>query len=150
MDTRSEEATAAIWDPTGHRSAQARSKGIRARRVRMLSTGIVTSLVATGTMLAGQPFLALLPGFVSFACLALVLLASDAVLERLFSFARAANAGVGSIFGYLLLTPIYFGLVWPLGLVRKWMGADALQRRAPRAATYWKAHAPPGDTTRIF
>ena len=116
----------------------------------MLVTGIVTSFVAIGTMLAGKPFVALLPGFVSFASLWLVLLASDAFLERLFSFARAANAQVGTFFAYLFLTPVYLGVVWPLGLARRLMGADALGRRAPRAATYWKAHAPTGDTTRTF
>jgi hypothetical protein len=144
------DASAAIWDPTGERARAVRSKQIRGRRERLLRSGVVASLAGFAFAFTGHPLAALVPGFVSLASLTLVLLASDVALERLFVLAADANERAGTLFAYLLLTPVYLLVLWPLGLFRRLRGVDALDRRGPRRRSYWRPHPPPGDTTRTF
>ena len=45
----------------------------------------------------------------------------------------------------IIMALVFFGAVWPTGLVMRWMGRDLLRlKREPDAASYWIVRQPPG------
>jgi hypothetical protein len=51
----------------------------------------------------------------------------------------------------LVLMLIYYLVVTPIGLVMRFAGRDAMERRFdPAASTYWRPHQPVSDKTRYF
>jgi hypothetical protein len=40
----------------------------------------------------------------------------------------------------IILALVFFGIVTPIGLVKRWFGWDPLNRRAPRNDSYWKPY----------
>jgi hypothetical protein len=42
----------------------------------------------------------------------------------------------------IILALVFFGLVTPLGVLKRRWGWDPLRRRAPRAPSYWSAYPP--------
>ncbi len=58
---------------------------------------------------------------------------------------------IGLIVSHLLLTLLYYGVITPVGLVRRALGRDPLQRELdPAAHTYWARRDPPPDKSRYF
>jgi hypothetical protein len=58
---------------------------------------------------------------------------------------------IGWTISHLVLAVIFFLVVTPMGLVRRWLGRSAVQLHFDRAAaTYWVAHDPGVDTARYF
>jgi hypothetical protein len=58
---------------------------------------------------------------------------------------------VGIVVGIPILALIYFALLTPLGLARRAMGKDPLERRlAPEAASYLREKRLPSDPARAF
>jgi hypothetical protein len=41
----------------------------------------------------------------------------------------------------IILAFVFFGIVTPIGIVKRWFGWDPLQRRAVAADSYWKPYA---------
>jgi len=68
-----------------------------------------------------------------FAALAIILLVIDMVWPPVFHYPAKVWFGLahlmGAIMSRVLLTVLFFGLVTPLGLVRKLGGADPMQRK---------------------
>jgi hypothetical protein len=47
----------------------------------------------------------------------------------------------------IVMALVFFGAVWPTGLVMRWMGRDLLRlEREPDAASYWIVRQPPGPS----
>jgi len=47
----------------------------------------------------------------------------------------------------IVMALVFFGAVWPTGLVMRWMGRDLLRlQREPDAASYWIVRQPPGPS----
>jgi hypothetical protein len=47
----------------------------------------------------------------------------------------------------IVMALVFFGAVWPTGLVMRWMGRDLLRlKREPDAASYWIVRQPPGPS----
>jgi hypothetical protein len=47
----------------------------------------------------------------------------------------------------IIMALVFFGAVWPTGLVMRWMGRDLLRlQREPDAASYWIVRQPPGPS----
>lgn len=42
----------------------------------------------------------------------------------------------------IILGLVFFGIVTPIGVVKRWFGWDPLQRRAARGESYWQPYAP--------
>ncbi len=41
----------------------------------------------------------------------------------------------------IILAFVFFGIVTPIGVIKRWFGWDPLQRRAARGDSYWKPYA---------
>jgi len=59
-------------------------------------------------------------------------------------------AGLGYVNGRVLLTLIYFFVVFPFGLASRLFGNDPLQRRGGNKDSYWIARARPRQTRQGF
>jgi len=47
----------------------------------------------------------------------------------------------------IVMALVFFGAVWPTGLVMRWMGRDLLRlKRDPDTASYWIVRQPPGPS----
>jgi hypothetical protein len=47
----------------------------------------------------------------------------------------------------IVMALVFFGAVWPTGLVMRWMGRDLLRlKREPNTASYWIVRQPPGPS----
>ena len=47
----------------------------------------------------------------------------------------------------IIMALLFFGTVWPTGLVMRMMGRDLLRlKREPQAASYWIVRSPPGPS----
>lgn len=58
---------------------------------------------------------------------------------------------IGTTISLVLLAGIYFGVVTPIGILRRTLGRDPMQRGFDRgAATYWQPHAGRPDRERYF
>lgn len=53
----------------------------------------------------------------------------------------AAGETIGALVAQLVLALVYFGVVTPIGLVKRLFGWDPLERRAARQASYWRPYA---------
>jgi hypothetical protein len=53
---------------------------------------------------------------------------------------------MGNIISRVLLALIYFGMFWPMGAIRRMLGADPLTLKKPNSTTFWTDAPPP--TTR--
>ena len=62
-----------------------------------------------------------------------------------------ATYPIGWVVTHTILAAVYFLLLTPIGLVRRALGADPLQRRIDTdASTYWTEHRPDADPDRYF
>jgi cytochrome bd-type quinol oxidase subunit 2 len=41
----------------------------------------------------------------------------------------------------IILAVVFFGIVTPIGVVKRWFGWDPLYRRAPKSASYWRPYS---------
>lgn len=58
---------------------------------------------------------------------------------------------VGWVVSHLILLGIFYLVLTPIGLVFRWIGRDALQRKFdPKAKTYWSDHPPAPPADRYF
>ena len=58
---------------------------------------------------------------------------------------------IGLVVSCVVLGVIYYLVLTPIGLVLKWLGHDAMDRRFDRETeTYWQPKDPPGDAGRYF
>ncbi len=53
----------------------------------------------------------------------------------------AMAEALSTVMTAVILTIVYFGIVTPLGLVRRWTGGDPLRRRARPAGSYWHPYS---------
>ena len=62
-----------------------------------------------------------------------------------------ATFPIGWVMTHLVLGVLYYLIVTPIGLIRRALGVDALERRLdPTAATYWVPHRSAHDAQRYF
>ena len=81
--------------------------------------------------------------FAAGAALALVGLAAPRALRGVYRAWMGLAFALGFVMTRALLTVVFFGLVTPLGLVRRALGHDPLARRpAPDAPTFWRPKPP--------
>jgi len=72
-------------------------------------------------------------------------------LVPLFVVLSLAVLPIGWIISELLLLTVFILVFWPIGLLRRWLGGDPLQRRIDREATsYWQPKAQPPDVGSYF
>ena len=77
------------------------------------------------------------------AVLVLLGLAAPVALRGVYRTWMLVAFALGFVMTRVLLTVVFFGLVTPLGLVRRALGHDPMSRRpAPDAPTYWISKPP--------
>ncbi|MCL4837575.1 MAG: hypothetical protein KJ058_06400 [Thermoanaerobaculia bacterium] len=54
----------------------------------------------------------------------------------------ALAEALGAVVGTVALAVVFFGVMTPIGLLRRLSGADPLLRRAPRAVSWWQPYSP--------
>ncbi len=89
-----------------------------------------------------------LPTVLGAVGLALVVLglAAPRVLAPLYRVWMLLAVVMGFVMTRVLLTAVFFLLVTPIGLVRRALGHDPMQRRWPAPpGTLWRPHTPPDD-----
>ncbi len=85
------------------------------------------------------------------ALLAAVYYAVRPLRVPLFRAWMAAVTPIGWAVSHALLALIYYLVLTPIGLVRRALGRDALDRRFDRSApSYWTEHDPGGDVSRYL
>tara|TARA_R110002072_G_scaffold303094_1_gene493255 strand:+ start:66823 stop:67296 length:474 start_codon:yes stop_codon:yes gene_type:complete len=63
----------------------------------------------------------------------------------------AAVFPIGFVVSNVVLAVVFYGVVWPIGILMKLTGRDALQLRFDREAkTYWNVRQPVRDPRRYF
>ncbi len=63
----------------------------------------------------------------------------------------AAALPIGMVLSVVLLGLVYFGILTPIGLLRRALGKNAMAPRPdPDAETYWTRRAPPAKPGRYF
>ena len=133
----SEEASAAIW-PWPDRAAELRDRAKRARRTAALRAAIAGT--AAGVFFAvGRPVIAGIIAALGGLTLSLALtspLRAYAGLER---GIQVISEAVGRGLSWLLLAPVYFLVMTPLGLFTRRGSRDPLSRRfEAERDTYWR------------
>jgi hypothetical protein len=83
--------------------------------------------------------------------LAVAGLAAPQVLRPVFVAISLIAAPIGLVVGELTMAAIYFGVFLPTGLIFRFIGRDALQRKLDRqATTYWQAKRPPTSVASYY
>ncbi len=63
-------------------------------------------------------------------------------LRWLYGKWMALAEALGAVVGTVALAVVFFGVMTPIGLLRRLSGADPLLRRAPRAVSWWQPYSP--------
>lgn len=72
-------------------------------------------------------------------------------LAPLFVGLSLAVLPIGWVVSELLLLAIFLVVFWPIGVLRRWLGGDPLERRFDREAkSYWQPKAQPPDASSYF
>lgn len=150
VDERRQAAARAAWDVAGERLHEAGRARLRGARRRLVAGLIVALAAGLGLARAGHPWASAVPGIVAVALAVALLTLSQARLVGLSDGARRFGDVVGRAVAYLVLTPVYLLVVWPLGALRRAQGHDPLQRRGAPRASYWRPHPRSGPTGRLF
>jgi fatty acid desaturase len=134
--TDAEAAARAAWD-WARGSIPAPSRG-RRRWASILVQLAAAIGVATALALGGAPRLAAATLAAGTALAAIALLSPDRLHPRMMELLRRIGRSVGTLTTWLLLTPFYFLVFTPFGLLTRRGRRDPLTRRWDRAArTYW-------------
>ena len=76
------------------------------------------------------------------------------LIDRLYRGLALITAPIGWVIGHLILGLIWWGLITPLGCLRRWTGYDPMRRSSGRGlATYWNDlpdDRPPSSYLRPF
>ncbi len=68
------------------------------------------------------------------------------LLRRLYVGLMIAVFPIGWVVSHLILALVFYGVVTPVGLLRRVLGKDPLAKRGdPGATTYWRAAGRPSD-----
>ena len=86
------------------------------------------------------------------AALALVLrFAAPVALRPLYVALSLISWPIGWVLSHVLLAVLFYGVVTPMGLLRRAVGGDPLTRQFPTdASTYWIRRRPAKDTSQYF
>lgn len=81
----------------------------------------------------------------------LAMLGSDRAARALYRGWMFAALPIGWVVSHIVLGLVYFGVVTPIGLLRRALGHDPMQRRIdPGATTYWQRHEMATSKDRYF
>ncbi|MDA0917549.1 MAG: SxtJ family membrane protein, partial [Planctomycetota bacterium] len=76
---------------------------------------------------------------------------SPAFIRIVYVVWMAAVFPIGFVVSNVVLAVVFYGVVWPIGILTRLTGRDALQLRFDREAkTYWNARQPTRDPRRYF
>ncbi len=76
---------------------------------------------------------------------------SPAFIRIVYVVWMAAVFPIGFVVSNVVLAVVFYGVVWPIGILTRLTGRDALQLRFDREAkTYWNARQPIRDPRRYF
>ena len=76
---------------------------------------------------------------------------SPAFIRIVYVAWMAAVFPIGFVVSNVVLAAVFYGVVWPIGILTKLTGRDALQLRFDREAkTYWNVRQPTRDPRRYF
>lgn len=137
-----ERAARLVWDPARDPQAEQSRRAAAARRSGLIQAAVGLAAAALLLWLVGR-----IPASIA-AAVALVVatLAIASPLGGLAKLERGVGrfaAAVGGAVGWLLMTPVYYLVVTPLGLALRLRGRLRV-RRGPdsRVATYWRELPP--------
>ena len=76
---------------------------------------------------------------------------SPAFIRIVYVVWMAAVFPIGFVVSNVVLAVVFYGVVWPIGILTRLTGRDALQLRFDREAkTYWNVRQPTRDPRRYF
>jgi hypothetical protein len=136
-DSAAERAARLIWDPLRHEGAESARQAAAARRAGLIQAAV--GFVAAGWLAwrVGRTAAAIAAG-VALTVAVLALVSPLGGLARLERAVRRFAGWVGTAVGWLLMTPLYYFVITPLGVLLRWRGKLRIRRRPdPRAETYW-------------
>ncbi len=134
MDT--EEAARAAWEWARGEPAAAH----RGHRPRVAAFGQLALTAAAAALVAvvASPWLALVPLAAGITLAAITLLSPDRLYPRALAMLRGLGRLTGGLTTWLLLTPFFYLVLSPFGLLTRRGRRDPLtRRRESRASSYW-------------
>lgn len=143
------EAAAAVW-PWREAPAVA-AAAARASRKRLMISGALGLAASFGVAWLGHPTAAWVVRALAGTTLALGLLGPPAVRARAEALVAGFGVVVGTVVAYLVLAPMFYLVITPVGVGRRLLGTDALRRRRePARESYWEPRTRPSSPRRPF